>query len=282
MNTSNPVTVCLSFDFDAISGWLNPDEGITPTSISRGEFSAVAAPRILEMLERFEIPSTWFVPGHTAETYPDLVRSVLDHGHEIGHHGYCHESPLGLRLEDERRVLEKGIDALQRVTGKRPVGYRSPSWDMSPHTVELLLEKGFLYVSSLMGNDFSPYWCRTGDTYTFDQPYHFGEPVDLVEMPVTWGLDDFPAFELLVLPHQVYPGLRAPSQVFEIWAGDFDYMAANVPGGVYTLTMHPEVIGRGHRLLMLEKLINHMRQTPGIRFERMSDFALAWKKQERR
>ena len=279
MSVSSHFTVCLTFDFDAISGWLNPDRAISPGPISRGEFGAITAPRILEMLDHYGIYSTWFVPGHTAETYPRLIRNVFERGHEIGHHGYCHESPINLSLVEERRILEKGIDAVRGVTGERPMGYRSPSWDMSPNTIDLLLENGFTYDSSLMGNDFSPYWCRKGDQYSFDQPYHFGEPVDIVELPVTWGLDDFPAFEFVSLPNQVLPGLRAPSQVYEIWAGDFDYMTANVPGGVYTLTMHPEVIGRGHRLLLLEKLIDHMVQTPGVRFERVINFVQIWKEQ---
>ncbi len=279
MNTSANYTICLTFDFDAISGWLNSARGISPGPISRGEFGAVTAPRILKMLDQYGIHSTWFVPGHTAETYPEIVRSVLAHGHEIGHHGYCHESPINLNLLEERRVLQKGIEAIKRVTGSRPMGYRSPAWDMSPNTVDLLLELGFVYDSSLMGNDFSPYWCRRGDSYTLDQPYHFGESVELVEVPVTWGLDDFPAFEFVSTPNQVLPGMRAPSEIYEIWAGDFDYMVANLTSGVYTLTMHPEVIGRGHRFLLLEKLINHMLQTPGIHFERISDFVRSWKEQ---
>jgi len=279
MGSSLGATVCLTFDFDAISGWLDPSKPISPCLISRGEFGAVAAPRILDMLDHFGIRTSWFVPGHTADTYPGLVKEVCERGHEIAHHGYCHESPVGLSLEEERRILERGTGALERVTGKRPSGYRSPSWDLSPNTVGLLLEHGFVYDSSLMGNDFTPYWCRRGDRYTFDQAYHFGEAVELVEMPVTWGLDDFPAFEFVSLPHQVYPGLRSPSQVLEIWAGDFDYMVANVPGGVYVLTLHPQVIGRGHRLLMLERLITHIREVPGVRFERMIDFVLNWKRQ---
>lgn len=277
MAANGSSTVCLTFDFDAISLWLGPFKATSPSMISRGEFGPVAARRILDLLDRYQIRSTWFVPGHTADTYPEAVREVHDRGHEIGHHGYCHENPVGLSPEEERRILEKGLQALERLTGSRPYGYRSPSWDMSPNTVELLLEYGFIYDSSLMGNDFTPYRCRRGDQYSLDGPYQFGEPTNLVEMPVTWGLDDFPAFEYVSLPTKLYPGLRSPSQVFEIWAGDFDYMAAHVPGGVYTLTLHPQVIGRGHRMLFLERLIRHLCATPGTRFERMLDIVERWK-----
>ena len=269
-------TVCLTFDFDAISLWLGPFSAKSPSMISRGEFGVVAARRIVELLDRYHINATWFVPGHTADTFPDAVAEVHAHGHEIGHHGYCHENPVLLEESKEREVIEKGITALERIIGKSPPGFRSPSWDLSPNTIGLLLEYGFVYDSSMMGNDFHPYWCRQGDRFDLESPYHFGEQVDLVEMPVTWGLDDFPAFEYVSLPHKLYPGLRAPDDVFSIWMGDFDYMCQHVSGGVFILTMHPQVIGRGHRMLFLEKLLNHMLDA-GAKFVRMVDYVDMWK-----
>ena len=172
-----------------------------PAPISRGEFGPIGCQRILRLLEREAIPATFFVTGHTADTYPDQTRAIVAAGHEIGHHGYLHENPLSLETpEREREVLLQGLDALDRVAGVRPVGYRSPSWDNSPWTVDLLLEEGFRYESSLMGNDYTPYWCRTGDVIQPDGPYLFGPEVDLVEMPVSWILDDFPHFEYLSSP----------------------------------------------------------------------------------
>jgi peptidoglycan/xylan/chitin deacetylase (PgdA/CDA1 family) len=244
--------------------------------ISRGEFGVIGAQRILDLLDRYDIKATWFVPGHTADTFPNAVAEVLRRGHEVGHHGYCHENPVLLEEANEREVLEKGIAALERIGGDCPRGYRSPSWDLSPNTISLLLEYGFAYDSSMMGNDFRPYWCRQGDSFDLVSPYQFGEQVDLVEMPVTWGLDDFPAFEYVSLPHKLYPGLRSPDDVFPIWMGDFDYMQRYVPDGVFILTMHPQVIGRGHRMLFLEKLIDHMRGK-GVRFARMLDYVHEWK-----
>jgi len=269
-------TVCLSFDFDAISLWLGPFKAQSPSMISRGEFGVIGARRVLDLLDRFGIRATWFIPGHTADTYPSAVEDIVKRGHEIGHHGYCHENPVALEQPKERKILEMGLESLERVTGKRPIGYRSPSWDLSPNSIDLLLEYGFVYDSSMMGNDFSPYWCRQGDQYDLESKYKFGKPVELLEMPVTWGLDDFPFFEYVSLPNKLYPGLRSPEQVFDIWMGDFDYMRTNIPNGVFILTMHPQVIGRGHRMLFLEKILTYMNST-GIRFMRMIDYVQEWK-----
>ncbi len=269
------ISVCLTFDFDAICVWLGSLKATSPSAISRGEFGAVATERLLQMLARWDIRSTWFIPGHTIDTYPDLVRRVADAGHEIGHHNYCHENQISLTRDEEQRVLDRGTETIRRATGKAPEGFRSPAWDLSPHSLELLLERGFLYDSSLMGNDYSPYYCRIGDVAEKDGPYRFGREVDMVELPVTWGLDDFPAFEWL---YGVNQGLSAPSQVYERWAGDFDFLCDFVGAGVYCLTMHPQVIGRGHRMLMLDRLVRHIKERAEARFVTMAEVARAWKR----
>jgi peptidoglycan-N-acetylglucosamine deacetylase len=273
-------TVCLTFDFDAISLWIGPFGATSPSMISRGEFGAVGARRILTLLDREGIPGTFFITGHTADTYPDIVRDIAAAGHEIGHHGYLHENPIALETrEREREVLLRGFDSLDRAAGVRPVGYRSPSWDTSPFTIDLLMEHGFRYDSSLMGDDFTPYWCRTGDVIDPDGPYRFGPTVDLVEMPVSWLLDDFPHFEYLVLrPGGLRnPGLSAGSKVEEIWGDEFAFMHREIAGGVFTLTMHPQVIGRGHRLLMLERLIATLRGYDGVQFTTLGAAADAFR-----
>lgn len=259
-------TVCLTFDFDAISLWIGPFRATSPSVISRGEFGSVGVERILKVLDRAGIQATFFVTGHTADTYPESVKAIAAAGHEIGHHGYLHENPVALSREEERAVLEKGLTALDRAAGVRPVGYRSPSWDNSPHTIDLLQEFGFRYESSLMGHDFVPYWARVGDVIHKDRAYEFGRASDIVEMPVSWILDDYPHFEYVRTENRLSPGLSAPSKVEEIWRGDFDYMYREVDGGVLTLTMHPQVIGRGHRMLMLERLIDYFRGHDGVRF----------------
>lgn len=270
-------TVCLTFDFDAISLWVGPMGATSPSAISRGEFGVVGVERILRLLDRAGVPSTFFVTGHTADTYPETVRDIVRAGHEIGHHGYLHENPVALTKEREREVLIRGFEALDRAAKTRPVGYRSPAWDNSPHTIELLLEAGFQYESSLMGHDFRPYWCRVGDVHQEDGPYLFGPEVDLVEMPVSWILDDFPHFEYLALRDRRSPGLSAASKVVEIWRDEFRYMYREVPGGVFTLTMHPQVIGRGHRMLMLERLITFIQEHPGVQFASLGEAAAGWR-----
>lgn len=274
--SANSSTVCLSFDFDALSIWVGPYQSTSPGLLSRGEFGAVGVERILSLLERHAIPATFFVPGHTAETFPEHTRAIVAAGHEIGHHGYLHERPGELTEAEERRVMKRGLQALEQIAGIRPVGYRSPSWDNSPHTIDILLEEGFQYESSLMANDFTPYWCRTGDRHQADGPYRFGQPVDLVEMPVSWILDDFPHFEYLSVGSKVLPGLSAPSKVEEIWWGEFEFMTRFVPDGVLTITMHPQVIGRGHRMLMLDRLIERFLAS-GTRFSTIANAAMAFR-----
>ena len=272
MSSRAACAVCLTFDFDAMSIWLNLKER-SPTSISRGEFGArVGILRILTLLDKHEVETTFFVPGHTADTYPEIVRKLHEKGHEIAHHGYCHESPADLKYEEEVAILDKGISSLQAITGKRPLGYRSPSWEISPNTLKLLLERDFIYDSSTMADDFIPYQCRIGDKVSISKPFKFGRESRLLEIPVAWNLDDWPLFE-----YEESSGLSAPSKVYEIWAGDFDYMYKHVESGVFTLTLHPQVIGRGHRIVVLEKLIKHMKSCKNVWFARMIDVARAWK-----
>jgi len=270
-----PLTVCLTFDFDAISVWLQTG---SPSAMSRGEFGARAVPRILKLLDHRSIPATFFVPGHTVLTYPDVVRRIRDAGHELAHHGWVHENPARIDEPAERRAMEKGLEAFDTVAGVRPTGWRSPAWDMSERSVDLLLEHGFRYDSSMMGDDFFPYWVRRGDVADPDGPYAFGEPADLVQIPVYWGLDDFPVFEFVPGRNG---GLAAPGAVREIWQGDFDFAYRDCAGGVYTLTMHPQVIGRGHRFLMLEALVDYFASNDDVVFSRMDEAADAWRRPQR-
>jgi peptidoglycan/xylan/chitin deacetylase (PgdA/CDA1 family) len=269
-----PPTVCLSFDFDALSLWIRPDGSQTPGNLSRGEFGRVGAERLLALLDRHQVPATWFIPGHTVDTFPESVRAIAAAGHEVGHHNYCHENPRTLDRDAERAVIARGIDAIERVTGAQPTGYRSPAWDISENTLELLIEAGFAYDSSLMAQDFVPYRPRRGDIIRSGQGVEFGDPLPLVEMPVDWSLDDFPYFGLRWSTGLV--GLRTPSQVEETWREEFEWMCDNVPGGVFILTMHPQVIGRGARLAMLDRLITSMEAHGGVRFRCMGDVARDW------
>jgi peptidoglycan-N-acetylglucosamine deacetylase len=263
--------VCLSFDFDTMSAFIFRGQN-TPTWLSRGEFGArVGVVRVLNLLAEHRIHATFFIPGYTADSFPDRVQAIHHAGHEIGNHGYLHEPPAqaGGDAEQERAVLRKANDTLKRIAGIVPSGYRSPSWDLSQHSVRLLGEEGFLYDSSLMADDFRPYLCREGDDINPSGGYVTGRETDLVELPVSWILDDFPYFELR-------PGdsiMATPSSVFEIWRDEFDYAHDSVHGGVFTLTMHPYVIGRGHRIAMLDRLIRRMKSRSGVHFVTMSEVA---------
>ena len=163
----------------------------TPDRYLPWEFGArVGVPRILRLLAREEIEATFFVPGHTADSFPEICAEIRDAGHEIGHHGYLHESPVNLDEQHEREVIEKGMESLRRL-GVNPVGYRSPGWDLSPKSVDLLMQYGFVYDSSMMGSDYQPYLVPQERHPHQDRAYEWGEEVELVEVPVSWTLDDF-------------------------------------------------------------------------------------------
>jgi peptidoglycan/xylan/chitin deacetylase (PgdA/CDA1 family) len=245
----------MTFDFDGISGFIA--RGQTSASwISRGEFGVrVGAPRVLALLATYGIKSTWFVPGHTIETFPDACEKVLAAGHEIAHHGWTHRSPANLSRAEEESELLRGNEAIRKLTGRPARGYRSPGWELSGDSVELLLKHGFIYDSSMMGGDCTPYYARRGDAIELEQPARFGERTRLVEMPIHWSTDDSPHFEFMRTQTTVRQGLMNASVVLDNWVKDFLYMKESMEWGVLTYTCHPFVIGRGHRMMMLERLI---------------------------
>jgi peptidoglycan/xylan/chitin deacetylase (PgdA/CDA1 family) len=271
------VNVALTFDFDAYSLWIGTYDSNSPSMLSRGEFGPVGVMRILELLAKHKITATFFIPGHTVLAFPKVVRAIHEAGHEIAHHGWVHENPATLSPEEERAVLEKGLAIISDATGSRPVGYRSPAWDNSTSTVPLLLEYGFEYESSLMGGDFEPYWCRVGDSWSKTTEYSFGKPVNLVELPVSWSLDDFPHFEYVMAPNGIIQAVQTPRNVLEIWTAEFDYLYDRIGQGLFMPTMHPQVIGRGHRMMMLEAVIEHMIKRPGVTFTTCRDYSRKWR-----
>jgi len=277
MTDVKDVAIALTFDYDAMSNWINTSGGKSPGMISRGEFGPIALRRILRLLDARGITSTFFVPGHTALAFPNTVKAIRDRGHEIGHHGWVHENPATLSPEEERHVLERGLEALDRVARVRPVGYRSPGWDNSPATVPLLVEFGFEYESSLMGSDFEPYWCRVGDQISTTEAFRWGTPVNLIELPVAWHLDDFIQFEFVATPSGILQASRSTTTPWEIWKDEFDYLYSRVGHGLMNITMHPQVIGRGHRMLFLERFIDYVAQHAGVRFTTLQSYARAWK-----
>jgi peptidoglycan/xylan/chitin deacetylase (PgdA/CDA1 family) len=256
-------TVCLTFDFDAMSVWFGYAH-TTPAMLSRGEYGAtVGVPRILELLKRYNIRSTFFIPGHTVESFPHQVDAILAAGHEVGHHSYAHVDPSEQTPDEERRDMERALHVLRKI-GVEPQGFRSPSADFSQVTLSLLEEYKFRYDSSLMADDFSPYHPRIGDQVSRHEPLIPGRVADIWELPFCFEFDDWAHFQFNFNPYR--NGTSAPSKVFEIWTKDFDWMHHNHPNGVLTAAMHPQVIGRGHRIEMLEQFIQHVQSRRDTQF----------------
>ena len=216
---------------------------------------------IRDRLDAHSIQASFYVPGYVAETHVEMVKEIANRGHEIAHHGYMHEPPSSLTRDQEIEVIESGIRILRNITGEQPQGYRSPSWELSEHSLELLTDYGFIYDSSLMGDD---------------APYIVDSPTNgktLVELPVHWLLDDAPNFVYAPVANRLGP-MRNPEEVYETWASEFEGLYRY--GRAFTLTMHPQYIGRPGRLLMLERLIEHIKTFPNIKFMRAIDVAKMW------
>ena len=218
----------------------------TPTEWGRSRHQAygplVGVPRILKILAKHDITSTFFTPGYTAFRYPDVIRAIVDHGHEIAHHGYLHEPMAGLSADSEAAILDRGSDALEKITGTRPTGYRAPMWELNWHSPKLLRDRDFLYDSSLMDAD-----------YPYELAVQGGGP--LVEIPIQWALDDWEQY--CYIPDFSGTGLiESPVKVAEMWRLEFD--AAREVGGCYVLTNHPFLSGRPSRAKSLDDLISYV------------------------
>jgi len=255
------LAVALTFDFDAESAWLEEGRPASPAAMSRGAYGAnEGVRRVLALLAEYRLPATFFIPGDTAERHPREAHAIVEAGHEIGHHGYLHEPPDTLTVDEERRMIERGLAALATITDTRPLGYRSPSWELSADTFALLGEYGFRYDASQLAAD-RPYWVHDG-----------GRRTDLVEVPGAWELCDSAHFLFAFSPTYL-TGLAAPSKVEEIWLGDFDGLHAEGGDACYVLTMHPQIIGRPHRIALLRRVIEHMVARDDVWFATMGQIA---------
>jgi peptidoglycan-N-acetylglucosamine deacetylase len=243
--------VVLSFDFDAESGFIFREPEKARRSLGgleeRRFGPRVGVDRILRMLDRLRLPATFYIPGWTVENHQAESKRIRDAGHEIGAHGNVHEAVLGLERAQEEQIMRQQLAILQDQLGVRPAGYRSPSWDVNVWTPDILKAHGFLYDTSLMGDDV-PYEVDT-------------EHGPLVEVPVQWLLDDAPLFR------HVYGATNAiadPARVFDLWSREFAGMHRE--GACFVLTCHPFVIGRASRIMLLEELVAYMRRFRGVWF----------------
>lgn len=263
--------VCLTFDFDTQSGLIA--RGMTtPTALSRGEFGLIGAERVLTLLKRLGIRATWFTAGFTIDSYPHACEAVAKAGHEIAHHSWAHIPPADQTPEEEEADIVRANESILRLTGRKARGYRSPSWDLSAASVDLLIKHGMVYDSSLMGADYIPYRARRGDHARLGEPYRNGAETSLIEMPISWSLDDHPHFEYLRTPAGIMPGLQSARAVMANWHDEFTFMKKTVDWGILTYTMHPYVIGRGYRMLNLEDLLGKL-LNEGAVFMTMEDAA---------
>lgn len=271
------ILVAFGVDVDAVAGWIGSYGGEdSPADISRGMFAGeVGTPRLLKLFEDHDLTTTWFIPGHSIETFPEQMKAVADAGHEIGIHGYTHENPLSMTPEQEAAILDKTIELITELSGKRPTGYVAPWWELSPVTPELLLERGIKYDHSLMHDDFHPYYVRVGDAWTkidyskhpstWMKPLTRGTETDLIEIPANWYLDDLPPMMFVKAAPNSH-GFVNPRDLEEMWRDQFDWVYRENDYAVFTLTIHPDVSGRPQVLLMLERLIAHMKAKAGVRF----------------
>ena len=267
------LAVSIAADFDAQSVWMGTFGLASPGFLARGEFGAeVGVPRILGAFERFGITTTWCTPTHTIQTFPAQCEAILEAGHEIAAHGVYHEPIHKLDETEERRLLELQIAQHEKLLGRRPSGYRSPAWDLSSATLDLLVEHGFAWDSSLMGRDFEAYRPRPVVRQSLENGNVFGPEAPIIEIPVSWYLDDFPPLENL--PRSV--GLGSTSTVLERWKDSFDFAYARVPGGVFALTVHPQTIGRAHTMLMFERFLEYLTAHDGVWCATLSDIAARW------
>jgi len=232
---------------------------LSPGLFSQGEYSArISVPRILNLLDEYGIPASFFVPAVSALLHQDEIKAIVSKGrHEIGLHGWIHERNSLLSEGEERELMRKSFDTLQELTGEAPVGIRTPSWDFSLYTLKIIQEMGLLYDSSLMADD---------------RPYELlqdGKPTGIIELPVEWLLDDYPYFGFSRYT-SVRPHIQ-PMDIFSIWAAEFE--KAYEEGTLFVLTMHPKYIGHRSRIAMLETLIQYIQSHENVWFATHGDIA---------
>ncbi|KAH0844947.1 Peptidoglycan deacetylase [Fonsecaea pedrosoi] len=287
------VLVGYGIDLDAISGWINTRNGspASPTDVSRGVFGATCGTdRLLQLWEKYNIRTTWFVPAHTAVSFPEAVRKVRDAGHEIALHGWTHEYVTTLGEDQQREVLRESIKVLTQLCGRKPKGWTAPGFEASRQTVQLLEEFGLEYDHSFMYHDALPYWLpytptwkettmmaadRDGDgdpvtPSTWMEGMSELKPSSIVEIPANWHLDDWPPFQLNLKQASTH-GFVDPYVVERMWKDQFDYYYREYDQFIFPISIHPQVSGKAHIMLMHERLINYINGHSGVEWCTMAE-----------
>lgn len=269
---------------DAVAGWLGSYGGEdSPCDISRGIFAArVGVPRLLRLFEKYNVKTTWFIPGHTIESFPKEMDMVVKSGVEIGLHGYSHENPMAMNPTQEEAVLVKSLGLIEKLCGRKPTGYTAPWWEATKVTNELLIKHGVIYDHSLMGDDFTPYYDRVGDSWTkidysmpaeeWMKPFKFGEETDLLQIPANWYLDDLPPMMFIKASANSY-GFANPRDMEQLWKDQFDFMYREYDYAVFPMTIHPDVSGRPQVILAHERLIEYYLSHEGVKFAPLTEVA---------
>lgn len=254
---NSPVAVSLTFDVDAEAGFLgdSPTFSRRLTSLSEGRFSVTrGVPRILEMLARHHIKGSFFVPGYTAQQHPGLIEQLLKDGHEVGHHGHMHLRSDKVSAQQQLDEMSLGLEALAKAGAPKPAGYRSSSWELTPETFDMVIDNGFAYDSSCMGDD-RPY------IETFNGR-------SIIELPVHWSLDDWPMFGWSI---DNGGNFTHPRTLSDVWLAEYE--SARREGRHTSFTMHPEVIGRAARFEQLERFVERLVSDGDVWFARLDEVA---------
>lgn len=276
-------------DIDSVAGWIGSyGGGDSPSDIQRGVFaSEVGNIRLLNLFKKYKLKTTFFIPGHSIESFPDQVKRIVDEGHEVGAHGYLHENPIAMTPTQEEDVLAYTVDLIERVSGKKPRGYVAPWWEMSNSTAALLLKYGFTYDHSQGYRDFQPFYARVGDKWNlidysktakeWMKPMIHGKEIDLVEVGANWYVDDLPPMMFMKKAANSH-GFVNPRDIEEMWRDQFDWVYDHMDYAVFAFTIHPDVSGRPQVLAMLERLIKYINKKAGTEWMTFEEIAVDFRK----
>lgn len=279
------ILIGFGVDVDAVAGWLGSYGGEdSPLDISRGMYAGeVGVLRVLKLLDKYNIKATWFIPGHSLETFPNEMAAVRDAGHELGLHGYSHENPDSLTPEQQRDVLDHTYKLLTDFNhGVPPKGNVAPWWQTSKEGVALLLEKGIEYDHSNMSRDSQAHYLRDQDTWTkidykakartWMKPLERGKETGLVEIPASWYLEDMTPMMFMKASSNSH-GWVAPQTVEQLWKDTFTYLYREEQDFIFPLTIHPDVGGRPQVLLMLERFIEWINAHDNVKWVTFHEMA---------
>ena len=276
-------------DIDSVAGWIGSyGGGDSPSDIQRGIFaSEVGIPRLLRLFRKYDLRTSFFIPGHSLETFPKEMKMIVDAGHEIGAHGYLHENPIAMTPQQEEDVLLRSIELIEKLSGKAPRGYVAPWWEMSSVTADLLLKHGFSYDHSQGYRDFQPFYARVGDEWNvidytkkaadWMHPLKHGNEIDLVDIGANWYVDDLPPMMFMKKSPNSH-GFVNPRDIEQMWRDQFDWVYREMDYAVFAFTIHPDVSGRPQVLLMLERLIEYISGHEGVEWAPFEEIAADFRK----